>query len=392
MEGYSSILVIDDEPDNFDVIDILLSNMGCQLNYASDGQQALDLLEMFQPDIILLDVMMPNMSGIEFCQRFKANPRWQHIPVIMVTALTHKEDLFQCLSAGADDFISKPVSGLELRARVRSMLRIKQQYDALQEMLCLREDLSKMVVHDLRNPLSAIVLAAEMLRMPNFPQERRQQKVNQIITCSQQLQSLIDSLLLTAKLESGKMLLKRVEVDLCELCTSVVHDLSAIAAQKSLKLVSQLPEPGRRINVDITLFRRILDNLLSNSIKFSPSHSQVLLKVDYLATEQVRIQVIDSGSGIDVQLRQSIFEKYEIGTPMKDAPQIGLGLAFCKMAVEAHGGQISVEQNEPKGSIFTIDIDLIARPKNQSQETPPISLLCQTEGVTWSQEASRNHF
>ena len=136
MEAYPSILVIDDEPDNFDVIDTLLDNAGYQLNYASNGQQALDLLQWFQPDLILLDVMMPNMSGIEFCQRFKANPCWQHIPVIMVTALTHKEDLSKCLTAGADDFISKPVNSLELRARVRSMLRIKQQYDALQETCC----------------------------------------------------------------------------------------------------------------------------------------------------------------------------------------------------------------------------------------------------------------
>ncbi|MGA9381198.1 MAG: response regulator [Phormidium sp.] len=356
MENYPSILVIDDEPDNFDVIDTLLDNTGYQLNYASNGEEALDLLQSFQPDLILLDVMMPNMNGIEFCQIFKADPRWQHIPIIMVTALTNKEDLSQCLIAGADDFISKPVNGLELRARVRSMLRIKQQYDALQETLRLREDLSRMVIHDLRNPLSSIILAAEMMRMPNFSPERQQQKLNQIIIASQQLQSLIDSLLLMAKIESGKMLLSRVEIDLCALCTSVINDLSAIATQKKLELLLQLPEPGNYVNVDVTLFRRILENLLSNAMKFSPSHSKILLKVDYPAPERVKIQVIDSGPGIDAKLRESIFERYEIGTLMKDASQIGLGLAFCKMAVEAHGGQIHVEENYPQGAIFTIDL------------------------------------
>lgn len=356
MEEYPSILVIDDEPDNFDVIDTLLDNLGYQLNYVSNGEQALELLESFLPDLILLDVMMPNMSGIEFCEIFKANTRWQHIPVIMVTALTNKEDLFQCLSAGADDFISKPVNGLELRARVRSMLRIKQQYDALQDTLRLREDLSKMVIHDLRNPLGIITLVAEMMRRPNFPPERTQHKVKQILTASQQLQSLIDSLLVMAKLESGKMLLNLVEIDLCTLCTSVVEELNAIAAQKELELVLHLPKPGHFVKVDVTLFRRILENLLSNAMKFSPSDSCILLKVDYPTSQQVRIQVIDSGPGIDPQLRQSIFERYEIGTLMKEASQIGLGLAFCKMAVEAHGGQISVDENYPKGAIFTIDL------------------------------------
>lgn len=356
METYPSILVIDDEPDNFDVIDALLDSQGYHLSYASDGQQALTLLESFQPDVILLDVMMPNMSGIEFCQRLKANAQWQHVPVIMVTALTQKEDLFRCLSAGADDFISKPVNGLELRARVRSMLRIKQQYDALQETLNLREDLSKMVIHDLRNPLSIIVLAAEILRMPDYPRERYQQKIHQILAASQQLQSLIDSLLLMAKLESGKMLLKQEEIDLCELCTSVLQDAHEIAAQKKLELISYLPDSQHLINIDVTLFRRVLDNLLSNAIKFSPCGSKILLKVDGTTSRQTRIQVIDSGPGIDAQIRESIFDKYEIGTLMKETSQIGLGLAFCKMAVEAHGGQIRVEPNQPKGAIFTIDL------------------------------------
>lgn len=358
METSPSILVIDDEPDNFDVIDTLLDSQGYHLSYASDGQQALTLLESFQPDVILLDVMMPNMSGIEFCQRLKANPQWQHVPVIMVTALTHKEDLFRCLSAGADDFISKPVNGLELRARVRSMLRIKQQYDALQETLNLREDLSKMVIHDLRNPLSIIVLAAEMLRMPDYPRERHQQKIHQILTASQQLQSLIDSLLLMAKLEAGKMILKWEEVDLCELGASVLQDVSEIAAQKKLELISHLPDSKHPVRLDVTLFRRVLENLLSNAIKFSPSGSKILLKIDSTTSRTTRIQVIDSGPGIDAQVRQSIFDKYEIGTLMKGTSQIGLGLAFCKMAVEAHGGQISVEPNQPKGAIFTIDLSL----------------------------------
>ncbi|MEA5489925.1 MULTISPECIES: EAL domain-containing protein [Pseudanabaena] len=134
-----SILVVDDEPDNFDVIETLLStsedfeqeNQDYNLHYAANGKDAISSLEIFQPDLILLDVMMPDMDGIEVCRRIKAMPQWSAVPIIVVTALTTKKDLAQCLFAGADDFISKPVNRLELTARVRSMIRIHQQYQQL---------------------------------------------------------------------------------------------------------------------------------------------------------------------------------------------------------------------------------------------------------------------
>jgi diguanylate cyclase (GGDEF)-like protein len=131
------ILVIDDEPDNFDVIEALLYQDNYQLSYAASGQQGLDRLATMQPDVILLDVMMPNMDGIDFCRRVKQHAQWQHIPIIMVTALNGKDDLVKCMEAGANDFISKPVNGLELRARTRSMVRISQQYQNIQG-LCER--------------------------------------------------------------------------------------------------------------------------------------------------------------------------------------------------------------------------------------------------------------
>ena len=126
-----SILIVDDEPDNFDVIEAFLSDQDYQLHYAANGQDAIDSLNLFQPNIILLDVMMPGIDGMEVCRRIKAMPAWKPVPIIMVTALTTKADLARCLAAGADDFISKPVNRLELTARVRSMLRIHQQYQQL---------------------------------------------------------------------------------------------------------------------------------------------------------------------------------------------------------------------------------------------------------------------
>ncbi|HLO47026.1 MAG TPA: EAL domain-containing protein [Kamptonema sp.] len=127
----ASVLVVDDEPDNFDVIETFLPELGYNLHYAASGQDAIASLNLFHPDVILLDVMMPGIDGIEVCQRIKAMPQWEAVPIIMVTALTTKTDLARCFEAGADDFISKPVNRLELIARVRSMLRIHRQYQQL---------------------------------------------------------------------------------------------------------------------------------------------------------------------------------------------------------------------------------------------------------------------
>ncbi|HEY9878199.1 MAG TPA: EAL domain-containing protein [Leptolyngbyaceae cyanobacterium] len=140
MNPNPSVLVIDDERHNFDVIEALLSQEGYQLQYAASGQRALERLDRYRPDVILLDVMMPGLDGIEVCRRIKALSEWQSVPIIIVTALTAKEDLANCLSTGADDFLSKPINGLELRARVRSMLRIREQYLKLESFNAVLEE------------------------------------------------------------------------------------------------------------------------------------------------------------------------------------------------------------------------------------------------------------
>lgn len=356
MNTQASVLVIDDQPDNFDVIETLLHGTGYQLNYAPSGQKAIHCLPSFQPDVILLDVMMPDVDGIQVCQHIKAQPQWQAIPIIMITALTAKEDLARCLAAGADDFISKPVNGLELRARVHSMVRIKQQYDNVQALLELRQDMVNMLVHDLRNPLSSILLATHLLKVPGFPIAKQSEKIDHIAIAATQMETMIDSLLIMAKLEAGKLTLNYTDVDLCALCSSALSNAEAIAAQKHLNLTSELPQPGGMIQVDATILRRVLDNLLSNAIKFSPSHSQVMLQAEYLPTGGAKIQIADSGPGVRAELHQQIFEKYEIGTLIQNVSQIGLGLAFCKLAIEAHQGKITVADNLPQGTIFTVTL------------------------------------
>lgn len=372
-----NILVIDDKIDNFDIIETLLSNDQYEIYYASSGVKGLTLVESLSPDIILLDVMMPEMDGLQVCQRLKNNPQYQHIPVIMVTALNSKEDLARCLKEGADDFISKPIDGIELRARVRSLLRIKEQYDKLknlvtlrEETLRMREDMSNMIMHDLRNPLSTVVFAASVVERyidkasDSFDKkELILRKTRQILGSGKRLEKMIDSLLLMAKLESGKILFRPVETDLHELGTDISNDFELIASANQIELVSKLPEPGRTILVDAPILCRVIDNLISNALKFSPAGSQVVLTLEYILNEdnqdsnlQVRVSVADMGPGVSAEKQAVIFEKFEIGELAQNVSQIGLGLAFCKMVLEAQGGSLMIQPNSPQGAIFIVEI------------------------------------
>jgi two-component system, sensor histidine kinase and response regulator len=190
MSGHS-ILVVDDEADNFDVIEALLPHESYRLHYANCGEDAIAFLDKFNPDLILLDVMMPGINGIEVCRRIKLMSQWQGVPIIMVTALAGKEDLARCLAAGADDFIHKPVNGLELRARVNSMLRIKKQHDRIQSFSKLQRN----NIHSLANNLNEIRLDLAI----GFPDEFNA-PLNSISDNIEHLTNNIETLSLSATL------------------------------------------------------------------------------------------------------------------------------------------------------------------------------------------------
>jgi signal transduction histidine kinase len=358
----SLILIVDDEPSARDILEGFLHSEGYDLAARPNGPAALAYLEQVAPDLILLDVMMPGMDGFTLCRKIKADRRWRHIPVIIVTALGSKSDLVRGFEAGADDFLSKPVDDLELKARVRSMLRIKRQYDELQEALQLREDLARMIVHDMRTPLTTILGFSELLLARSNLPAPFPDYVSSISVQARRLESFLNDMLLTAKMEAGQPVLVKRLVDLNELVQVVEQSHAVVARSKQIQLALDLPPTAPKIVVDKSLFHRVLDNLIANAAKYSPANSAITVRVRYPAQAvagqpQAIVQVVDEGPGISPADRERIFDKFEIVVMKhKGASQVGLGLAFCKTVVEAHNGRIYVTANQPVGSIFTVEI------------------------------------
>lgn len=365
MENVPHILIVDDEPSARQTIEMLLFKEGYDLSFAENGVEAVEKLKLNAPDVLLLDVMMPGKNGFEVCEELKTDPQWRHIPIILVTALDSKKDLARGLDAGADDFLHKPFNGLELRARVRSMLRIKQRHDDLQASLRLRDDLSNMIVHDIRSPLSSMIVYTDLLDR-EVATESGREYLSVINSELGRLNTFLTDMLMMAKMEHGRLKLAPARQDMNQLLEEAVRHYQPIAQLKRLTLTMQTPAETHFMTVDTNLWRRLLDNLLSNAVKFSPTGRDVSIILSYphrdtqdddLVLPEMRIQVLDQGPGIPPEFHETIFDKFEIvATGRRDVAQVGLGLAFCKMVTDAHNGRIFVDSNTPTGSIFTVEL------------------------------------
>ena len=358
MAAKEKILIIDDDADVCDTYDAFLLDDAYDLYFAHNGGEGLVRAMEISPDLILLDVMMPDMDGFEVCNYLKSDTKLKHIPVILITALESRQALMLGFEAGADEFLPKPVRGGELRVRVRSMLRIKKLYDQLIETLCLREELVNMIVHDIKNPLSVIMGLSQVLKM-QITDPGHSDYVEKIWEQGQRLNLYLTDMLMLTKLEAGSPILNCAAVDMNQLVLESEKNNKIIAQARKVDIVTELPEESRKVSVDANLFQRLLDNLISNALKFAPPETRITLRVSYPnhSSHQVRIQVADEGPGISEAHHERIFEKFEVAKLKHDGvQQVGLGLAFCKMVAEAHKGIISVEANSPKGSVFTVEI------------------------------------
>lgn len=352
----SKIMIVDDELSMRTYVQMMLEPQGYDLILLENGLELLDELSKPNiPDLIILDVIMPMMNGFEACRKIKANPRWQHIPIILVTVLETKEAILQGMEAGADDFLQKPVNYHELQARVRSMLRIKNQYDELEKILHLREELSNMVIHDMSSPITLIQLHTALLE-EQITDPKQREHLEMIQIAAERLDSFTNDMLMMAKLEHSKLRVNLSEVEINEVILNAEKHFSIMAKSKGIELKLELPEQPLKLFLDQHLFSRVVANLLTNALQYSPPQSKVVLRLQNI-NKHLKLQVIDEGVGIPETDRERIFNKFEVvELKKKGIKQIGLGLTFCKMAVDAHGGKIYAQENQPHGSIFTVEI------------------------------------
>ncbi|MEK7991510.1 MAG: hybrid sensor histidine kinase/response regulator [Thiotrichaceae bacterium] len=360
MAQRSKIAIVDDERSMRMQLESLLNSDEYELALFESGMALLDKLAGLNPDLIILDLMMPVIDGFEVCRQVKAQAQFQHIPIILVTVLDASKALVEGLEAGADDFIQKPVSRLELRARVRSMLRIKKQYDELDAMLKMREELSNMVVHDMSSSIISVQLNATLMQEKPMDEEQKNH-LDMILMAADRLDEFVNDMLMLAKMEQSKLRIHSTMTHIQQLILDAEKHFKIIAQSKGIELKLILPNMQLNIALDANLFRRVLANLLSNALQYSPEGTTVTVKLEILPPDQkghhLRLQVIDEGSGIPEAYRHRIFEKFEVvELKKKGVAQIGLGLTFCKLAVDAHCGKIYVAPNRPSGSMFIVEI------------------------------------
>ena len=371
-----TILIVDDEEINVKLIKGMLAKENYNLIGVYSGQEALSMLVSENPDLILLDVMMPEMDGFETCRKIKENKKTRIIPILMVTALNEKKHRLMALESGADDFLSKPVGRTELIIRVKSLLRIKKYHDELHESLeeisqkndelrkleNFRDGLVHMIVHDLNNPLSSISGNIELLLWDKLNLSETQITAAEgcLGSCND-LKEMIKQLLDINKLENEKLQLNKETTDLEPLIIDVMNQLTKKAEDKqiSINLVNTNGVPS--IQIDENLIKRVMLNLIDNGIRHTPSGGRIDVMAESVNNKNnVCISVIDTGFGLDPAYHQKIFNKFE-QVEMKNkgvaVGSAGLGLAFCKLAVEAHGGNIWVEsEGDGNGSSFRFTI------------------------------------
>ncbi len=358
----SHILIVDDDRNSRETLADLMSVDGYHIEQASSGIDALEQLESAQPDVILLDVMMPQLDGFETCRRIKQNEAWRHIPIILVTALDDRDSIITGLDAGADEFLTKPMNGPVLRARVRSMLRIKRQYDELEAAVELRDALSNIMIHDMRNPLAIAMLKCNVMLFRGNLVDADEAAVRMIHTQIRRLDAFIDDILMTTRLGNGVLRVNRGTVRLRELLGEILHDFQELADTTQLTFSVEIPNSLEAENVDTALTARAVDNLLAQAFKHAPPGSTVTLKAEAVTSAEtlpprLRITVSDEGPGIPSDAPHERFDTAEIvALKQQGITQVSLGLAFCRQVAEAHGGQLRYRPNTPTGSIFTLEL------------------------------------
>jgi signal transduction histidine kinase len=400
------ILVVDDLAEIRDLLQVYLEDEGYQVLTAKDGQEALAAVAAHQPDLILLDIMMPGTDGYEVCRRLKTNEETAFIPIVMLTALQELEHRLQGIEMGADEYLTKPFRRLELLTRVRSLLRVKALHDQvaaynrlleqrvaertaaleraledLREMDRLKSEFLSNISHELRTPLTPIMgylpaLLREEFGGLSLDQRRVLAHVSDSVS---RLHRLIDDLLIFMHWESGETDLRVQPVAVAVVVEGAAAKVFTAAQEKGVQVIRKVPADLPQIQVDLTAVGRALGHLLDNAVKFTPKGGQITVSahlvewssgqvvnssqpVDQSTTRPidsrkwVELAVQDTGVGIPSEAIPKIFDRfYQVdSSTTRQHGGTGLGLAIVKRILDAHGAPITVESLPGTGTTFSI--------------------------------------
>ena len=359
----ATILVVDDTPANLKLLHEMLQSKGYRVLASPDGKTALNAAAKSMPDLILLDINMPEMNGFEVCERLKANELLKDIPILFISALTEITDKVKAFSVGGVDYVSKPFQFEEINARVETHLELSRQkrelqksYNKLRELETQRDGLVHMIVHDMRSPLMVTSGNLEMLQDENLSKDAAL-CVSAALSSTDTVIEMVSTMLDISKMEAGRMALDYSAVDMTNLVRETIRMVAPLQASRSITLTPA--GEMESLSCDANLIRRILQNLIVNAIKFTDKKKGVItISIENALANKVRVSVVDNGPGILPEYREKVFDKFRQVSARQQGKgySTGLGLTFCKLAVEAHGGRIGLESDEGKGSTFWFEL------------------------------------
>jgi two-component system sensor histidine kinase/response regulator len=360
------VLIVDDQPENIKVVGTVLSLFDYDIVAATSGEQAFKRLEARLPDLILLDMMMPEMDGLAVCRKLKENPAWSDIPVIFLSAADDKNLIVQALECGGVDYVTKPFNRAELLSRVRTHLALKEARDRLRRLDEDKDEILGMLAHDLKNGLAGIRLSAGLMS------DRGEELPERCLTLARNIEGTSDRLLdhiaeFLANLRSEQVSLKAAPVDFGAVAAEAVALNMPAATAKRIDLALDATAPGKiSVMADPDGLVQALDNLVSNAVKFTPPGGKVLVSVPppHLGFAQCRVE--DSGPGFTDEDRAKLFRRYQrlSARPTASEPSTGLGLSIAARIVDRLKGELRLEESASPlgGAAFTLRVPLAVAP------------------------------